>query len=89
MSSQREKLPTSLRPDGRDDDATFTDRQEQFLSLDDIKDTSQASVDMSSNQQPSAVNVVPLTPMSLVPPEEMEKKENPLLRCHQPPSHLW
>ncbi|XP_051629622.1 condensin-2 complex subunit H2 isoform X5 [Manacus candei] len=78
-NKKREKLPTSLRPDGRDDDATFTDRQEQFLSLDDIKDTSQASVDMSSNQQPSAVNVVPLTPMSLVPPEEMEKKENPLL----------
>ncbi|XP_027578365.1 condensin-2 complex subunit H2 isoform X2 [Pipra filicauda] len=79
-NKKREKLPTSLRPDGRDDDATFTDVQEQqFLSLDDIKDTSQASVDMSSNQQPSAVNVVPLTPMSLVPPEEMEKKENPLL----------
>ncbi|XP_032543985.1 condensin-2 complex subunit H2 isoform X1 [Chiroxiphia lanceolata] len=78
-NKKREKLPTSLRPDGRDDDATFTDMQEQFLSLDDIKDTSQASVDMSRNQQPSAVNVVPLTPMSLVPPEEMEKKENPLL----------
>ncbi|XP_027525684.1 LOW QUALITY PROTEIN: condensin-2 complex subunit H2 [Corapipo altera] len=78
-NKKRERLPTSLRPDGRDDDATFTDMQEQFLSLDDIKDTSQASVDMSRNQQPSAVNVVPLTPMSLVPPEEMEKKENPLL----------
>ncbi|NXP26303.1 CNDH2 protein, partial [Scytalopus superciliaris] len=78
-NKKREKLPTSLGPDGRDADATFTDQEEQFLSLDDIQDTSQASVDMRKDQQPSAVNVVPLTPMSLVPAEEMEKKENPLL----------
>ncbi|NWR94297.1 CNDH2 protein, partial [Furnarius figulus] len=78
-NKKREKLPTSLGPDGQDVDATFTDKQEQFLSLDDIQDTSQASVDMKTDQQPSAVNIVPLTPMSLVPVEEMEKKENPLL----------
>ncbi|NWU15944.1 CNDH2 protein, partial [Cephalopterus ornatus] len=76
---KREKLPTSLRPDGWDTDATFTDREDQLLSLDDIKDTSQASVHMSRNRQSSAVNIVPLTPISLVTLEEMEKKENPLL----------
>ncbi|NWT62930.1 CNDH2 protein, partial [Erythrocercus mccallii] len=76
---KREKLPTSLEPDGRDTDATFTDKEEEFLSLDDIPETSQASVDMRRDQQPAAVNIVPLTPMSLVPPEEGEKKENPLL----------
>ncbi|NXR75328.1 CNDH2 protein, partial [Pycnonotus jocosus] len=76
---RKERLPTSLGPDGRDADATFTDREEEFLSLDDIPDTSQASVDMRRDQQPAAVNIVPLTPMSLVPPEEGEKKENPLL----------
>ncbi|XP_064559203.1 condensin-2 complex subunit H2 [Zonotrichia leucophrys gambelii] len=76
---KREKLPSSLGPDGRDADATFTERQEEFLSLDDIPETSQASVDMRRDQQPAAVNIVPLTPMSLVPPEEGEKKENPLL----------
>ncbi|NXR85671.1 CNDH2 protein, partial [Hypocryptadius cinnamomeus] len=76
---KREKLPTSLGPDGRDADATFTDKAEEFLSLDDIPETSQASVDMRRDQQPAAVNIVPLTPMSLVPPEEGEKKENPLL----------
>lgn len=32
-----------------------------------------------------AVTIVPLTPMSLVPLEDDEKKDNPLLRC-QPPS---
>ncbi|NXK89271.1 CNDH2 protein, partial [Formicarius rufipectus] len=78
-NKKREKLPTSLRPDGRDADATFTDKEEQFLSLDDIQETSQASVDMKRDQQPSAVNVIPLTPICLVPAEEMEKKENPLL----------
>ncbi|NXA02761.1 CNDH2 protein, partial [Nesospiza acunhae] len=78
-NKKREKLPTSLGPDGRDADATFTEKQEEFLSLDDIPQTSQASVDMRRDQQPAAVNIVPLTPMSLVPPEEGEKKENPLL----------
>ncbi|NXL18066.1 CNDH2 protein, partial [Setophaga kirtlandii] len=76
---RREKLPTSLGPDGRDADATFTEKEEEFLSLDDIPETSQASVDMRRDQQPAAVDIVPLTPMSLVPPEEGEKKENPLL----------
>ncbi|XP_054370856.1 condensin-2 complex subunit H2 [Molothrus ater] len=76
---KREKLPTSLGPDGRDADATFTEKEEEFLSLDDIPETSQASVDMRRDQQPAAVSIVPLTPMSLVPPEEGEKKENPLL----------
>ncbi|KAM3674299.1 condensin-2 complex subunit H2 isoform 1-T2 [Ammospiza maritima maritima] len=76
---KREKLPTSLGPDGRDADATFTEKEEEFLSLDDIPETSQASVDMRRDQQPAAVNIIPLTPMSLVPPEEGEKKENPLL----------
>ncbi|NXT08329.1 CNDH2 protein, partial [Prunella fulvescens] len=76
---KREKLPTSLGPGGHDADATFTEKEEEFLSLDDIPETSQASVDMRRDQQPAAVNIVPLTPMSLVPPEEGEKKENPLL----------
>ncbi|NXO62451.1 CNDH2 protein, partial [Phainopepla nitens] len=78
-NKKREKLPTSLGPDGRDTDATFTDKEEEFLSLDDIPETNQASVDMRRDQQPAAVSIVPLTPMSLVPPEEGEKKENPLL----------
>ncbi|NXQ52358.1 CNDH2 protein, partial [Anthoscopus minutus] len=78
-NKKREKLPTSLGPDGRDADASFTDKEEEFLSLDDIPETSQASVDMRRDQQPAAVTIIPLTPMSLVPPEEGEKKENPLL----------
>ncbi|NXH01034.1 CNDH2 protein, partial [Loxia leucoptera] len=78
-NKKREKLPTSLDPNGRDADATFTNKEEEFLSLDDIPETSQDSVDLRRDQQPAAVNIIPLTPMSLVPPEEGEKKENPLL----------
>ncbi|XP_075284168.1 condensin-2 complex subunit H2 isoform X2 [Opisthocomus hoazin] len=76
---KREKLPSSLGPDGKDADASFgAEEEEQFLSLDDIKDSSQASVDMSKDHQPNAVTIVPLTPMSLVPPEDAEKRDNPL-----------
>ncbi|OPJ79362.1 condensin-2 complex subunit H2 isoform X3 [Patagioenas fasciata] len=77
-NKKREKLPSSLRPDGTDADATFGEQQQEFLSLDDIKDSSQASTDMRKDHQPNSVNIVPLTPMSLVPPEDVEKKDNPL-----------
>ncbi|XP_015708917.1 condensin-2 complex subunit H2 isoform X2 [Coturnix japonica] len=77
-NKKRERQPCSVGPDGKDADATFGMEKEEFLSLDDISDTSQASVDLKKDHQPSAVNVVPLTPMSLVPPEEAEKTSNPL-----------
>ncbi|NXI73675.1 CNDH2 protein, partial [Anseranas semipalmata] len=77
-SKKREKQPCSVGADGRDADASFGTDEEEFLSLDDIRDASQASVDMKKDYQPSAVNIVPLTPMSLVPPEEAEKRNNPL-----------
>ncbi|NWS17289.1 CNDH2 protein, partial [Pachyramphus minor] len=78
-NKKREKLSISLTPNGQDTGATFTDTEQQLLSLDDIKDMSQASVHKSRNQQHSAVNIVPLTPTSLVTLEDMKKKESPLL----------
>ncbi|XP_009884613.1 PREDICTED: condensin-2 complex subunit H2 [Charadrius vociferus] len=79
-NKKREKLPSSLGQDGKDTDATFgMEEEEEFLSLDDIGDSSQANVDMRNDQQPNAVDIVPLTPMSLVLPEEAEKRDNPLL----------
>ncbi|NWQ72297.1 CNDH2 protein, partial [Neopipo cinnamomea] len=81
-NKKREKLPTCLRSNVQDSTATFTDVEQQLLSLDDIKDTSQASMHRSRNRQrekPSAVNIVRLTPMSLVTLEDIKKKENPLL----------
>ncbi|KAM6090418.1 condensin-2 complex subunit H2 isoform 2-T2 [Theristicus caerulescens] len=78
-NKKREKQPSSVGQDGKDTDATFgEEEEEEFLSLDDIKDSSQANVDMKKDHQPNAVNIVPLTPMSLVPPEEAEKRDNPL-----------
>ncbi|XP_074024082.1 condensin-2 complex subunit H2 [Numenius arquata] len=78
-NKKREKLPSSVGQDGKDTDATFgAEEQEEFLSLDDIRDSSQASVDMRKDHQPNAVDIVPLTPMSLVLPEEAEKRDNPL-----------
>ncbi|NXN75975.1 CNDH2 protein, partial [Himantopus himantopus] len=79
-NKKREKQPSSLGQDGKDTDATFgTEEEEEFLSLDDIGDSSQANVDMRKDEQPNAVDIVPLTPMSLVLPEEAEKRDNPLL----------
>ncbi|NXJ98975.1 CNDH2 protein, partial [Corythaixoides concolor] len=77
-NKKREKLPSSVGEDGKDADANFETEEEEFLSLDDIRDSSQANVDMKKDHQPNAVNIVPLTPMSLVPPEDAEKRDNPL-----------
>ncbi|XP_074997132.1 condensin-2 complex subunit H2 [Calonectris borealis] len=78
-NKKREKQPSSVGQDGKDADASFgAEEEEEFLSLDDIRDSSQANVDMRKDHQPNAVNIVPLTPMSLVPPEEAEKRDNPL-----------
>ncbi|NWX42515.1 CNDH2 protein, partial [Steatornis caripensis] len=77
-NKKREKQPSSVGQDGKDADASFGEEEEEFLSLDDIRDSSQANVDLKKDHQPNAVNIVPLTPMSLVPPEEAEKRDNPL-----------
>ncbi|NXK10675.1 CNDH2 protein, partial [Herpetotheres cachinnans] len=77
-NKKREKQPSSVGQDGRDTDASFGAEEEQFLSLNDLNNTSQANVDMKKDHQPNTVNIVPLTPMSLVPPEEAEKRDNPL-----------
>ncbi|XP_062447594.1 condensin-2 complex subunit H2 isoform X2 [Rhea pennata] len=77
-NKKREKQPSSVGEDGKDADASFGTEEEEFLSLDDIRDTSQASVDMRKDYQPNTVDIVPLTPMALVPPEEAEKRNNPL-----------
>ncbi|XP_052646581.1 condensin-2 complex subunit H2 isoform X2 [Harpia harpyja] len=77
-NKKREKQPSSVGQDGKDTDASFGADEEEFLSLDDIGDSSQVIVDMKKDHQPKTVNVIPLTPMSLVPPEEADKRDNPL-----------
>ncbi|NXF96566.1 CNDH2 protein, partial [Eubucco bourcierii] len=81
-NKKRQKQPCSVGPDGKDTDATFgTEQEEEFLSLDDIGDSNEASVDLRRDQQPSTVELMPLTPMCLVPPDDAEKRSNPLLSC--------
>ncbi|XP_029471162.1 condensin-2 complex subunit H2 [Rhinatrema bivittatum] len=79
-NKKRDRQPTSVGVDGVDQDASSLRRQEEeeFLNLDDIQDPSKSNVDMRKEQTPNVVAIVPLTPMALVPPEEVEKKNNPL-----------
>ncbi|CAN0021005.1 unnamed protein product [Bubo scandiacus] len=80
-NKKRDRQPRSAGQDGADaavSSGMEQEEEEEFLSLDDIRDSSQANVNMKKDHQPDAVNIVPLTPMSLVAPEEAEKKENPL-----------
>ncbi|XP_063164741.1 condensin-2 complex subunit H2 [Candoia aspera] len=80
-NKKREKQPASVGVDGVGGDTSArpgAEEEEEFLSLDDIQDTSRANMDLREDQQRSTVSVVPLTPMALIPPEEAEKKDNPL-----------
>ncbi|XP_074725663.1 condensin-2 complex subunit H2 isoform X2 [Strix uralensis] len=80
-NKKRDRQPRSAGQDGANaavSSGMEQEEEEEFLSLDDIRDSSQVNVNMKKDHQPDAVNIVPLTPMSLVAPEEAEKKENPL-----------
>ncbi|KAM8973134.1 condensin-2 complex subunit H2 isoform 2-T2 [Pelodytes ibericus] len=79
-NKKKDQQPASVGADGVDKDATFAHRndEEEFLSLNDISDSKKTTVDMRKDQTPNLVNIVPLTPMALVPSEEVEKKNNPL-----------
>ncbi|KAM3832681.1 condensin-2 complex subunit H2 isoform 2-T2 [Vipera latastei] len=80
-NKKREKQPTSISADGTDGDAgaaSAEEEEEEFLSLDDIQQASRTNMDLRDDQQHHTVPVVPLTPMALVPPEDSDKKDNPL-----------
>ncbi|XP_051818537.1 condensin-2 complex subunit H2 isoform X1 [Antechinus flavipes] len=77
---KRNKQLASAQPDGQDGDSTCSTRpepEEEFLSLDDFPDP-RTNIDLKDDQPPTAVPVIPLVPMALVPPDEEEKKSNPL-----------
>ncbi|NWT89358.1 CNDH2 protein, partial [Lanius ludovicianus] len=86
FKNKKEKLPTSLRLDSRDARDTLVGKAKEFLPLDDILETSQASRTRRRNRQPAALspltvpcralNMACLTLMSL---DEVEKKKDPLL----------
>ncbi|XP_043821874.1 condensin-2 complex subunit H2 isoform X2 [Dromiciops gliroides] len=80
---KRNKQPTSVQPDGHDGDASCRARpeaEEELLSLDDLPDP-RTNIDLKNDQTSNAVPIIPLVPMALVPPDEEEKKSNPLYSC--------
>ncbi|XP_040493709.1 condensin-2 complex subunit H2 isoform X1 [Ursus maritimus] len=80
---KRAKQLSSVRENGANGDSMSTAPQEvedQFLSLDDLPD-SRANVDLRNDLPPREVLIVPLLPMALVAPDEVEKNVNPLYSC--------
>ncbi|XP_053440089.1 condensin-2 complex subunit H2 isoform X2 [Nycticebus coucang] len=77
---RRAKQLSSVQEDRASGDASSGDpleAQDEFLSLDDFPD-SRANVDLKNEQAPIEVLTVPLLPMALVAPDEMEKNSYPL-----------
>ncbi|XP_036063674.1 condensin-2 complex subunit H2 isoform X2 [Onychomys torridus] len=54
--------------------------EDELLSLDDFPD-SRANVDLKNDQAPSELLIIPLLPMALVAPDEVEKNNSPLYSC--------
>ncbi|XP_025714433.1 condensin-2 complex subunit H2 isoform X3 [Callorhinus ursinus] len=80
---KRAKQLSPVRENGANGDTSSTAPQEaedQFLSLDDLPD-SRANVDLRNDLPPREVLIVPLLPMALVAPDEMEKNASPLYSC--------
>ncbi|XP_060698759.1 condensin-2 complex subunit H2 [Hemiscyllium ocellatum] len=79
-NKKRNQKATSIAADGTDNDVSLAnDKDWEFLSLDDIECPSKTNIDLQEDHSSSVVNIIPLTPMALVPLEEIEKKNNPLL----------
>ncbi|XP_028725024.1 condensin-2 complex subunit H2 isoform X2 [Peromyscus leucopus] len=59
--------------------ATY-ETEDELLSLDDFPD-SRANVDLKNDQASSELLIIPLLPMALVAPDEVEKNNSPLYSC--------
>ncbi|XP_068131996.1 condensin-2 complex subunit H2 [Hyperolius riggenbachi] len=78
-NKKRDQQPTCIGPDGVDRDANFTNEaKEEFLVLDDTPESRNQNIDVKKDQNPNLVNIVHLTPVALIAPEEMVKQTNPL-----------
>uniref|UniRef100_A0A8C8YX71 Condensin-2 complex subunit H2 n=1 Tax=Prolemur simus TaxID=1328070 RepID=A0A8C8YX71_PROSS len=83
FSLRRAKQLCSVQEDRANGDASSgapLEAEDEFLSLDDFPD-SRANVDLKNDQAPSEVLTVPLLPMALVAPDEVEKNSYPLYSC--------
>ncbi|XP_067655076.1 condensin-2 complex subunit H2-like [Haliotis asinina] len=72
--------PSSVDKDGNDNDAQFPqDEDEEFLPLDDIKEHKNVDMKEGSNYLDKSIAPIPKTPLALIPLEDGEKGQNPLL----------
>ncbi|XP_062928973.1 condensin-2 complex subunit H2 isoform X2 [Mobula hypostoma] len=79
-NKKRNQKPASIGESGTDHDISLDNQnaEMEFLSLDDIECPSKNSIDMEKEDNSPVVSIIPITPLALVPPEEIEKKNNPL-----------
>lgn len=75
-SKKRLQQASSVDDQGKDTDASFRDDAAEFLSLDDIKEAK--NIDLKEDEddpQREASNIVPRTPLALVPLGEKDKED--------------
>ncbi|XP_047641809.1 condensin-2 complex subunit H2 isoform X3 [Phacochoerus africanus] len=83
ISGKKRAKQLSTQQDGADGEASSRaprEAEDKFLSLDDLPD-SRSSMDLRSDPAPGETLIVPLLPMALVAPDEVEKNSNPLYSC--------
>lgn len=77
---RRAKQLSSVQEDGAggaSNSGAPHEAEDEFLSLDDFPE-SRANVDLKNDQMPSELLIIPLLPMALVAPDEVEKNNCPL-----------
>uniref|UniRef100_A0A8C3YQ93 Condensin-2 complex subunit H2 n=1 Tax=Catagonus wagneri TaxID=51154 RepID=A0A8C3YQ93_9CETA len=80
---KRAKQLSSSQEDGASGEASSRaprEAEDKFLSLDDLPD-SRSNTDLRGDPVPSETLVIPLLPMALVAPDEVEKSSHPLYSC--------
>ncbi|XP_051016164.1 condensin-2 complex subunit H2 [Acomys russatus] len=80
---RRAKQLSLVQEDGNNravNSGTSCEMEEEFVSLDDFPD-SRANVDLKNDQASSELLIIPLLPMALVAPDEVEKNNSPLYSC--------
>ncbi|XP_034371924.1 condensin-2 complex subunit H2 isoform X2 [Arvicanthis niloticus] len=80
---RRAKQLSLVQEDGSNravNSGTPCETEDEFLSLDHFPD-SRANVDLKNDQVSSELLIIPLLPMALVAPDEVEKNSSPLYSC--------
>lgn len=80
---RRAKQLSLVQEDGSNkavNSGTPCETEDEFLSLDNFPD-SRTNVDLKNDQASSELLIIPLLPMALVAPDEVEKNSSPLYSC--------